>query len=73
MVVRHKKGRWPNDTGHTNAGCVRIEFVGFGCIERDESLPGVKDEGVIYRGLSILADGEKGERDRPVAASVYQH
>lgn len=70
--MRHTYGRWANDIGHTNASCVCVEFVRSGCVERDESLPGVEDEGVIYRGLSVLADGKEGERDGPVLALFYQ-
>ena len=65
-----KDGR-PNDTGHTDTGRARIQFVGFGCVERDELLPGVKDEGVVDRGLPVLADREKGERDRPITPPLY--
>ena len=60
------EGKKSIDTARTDTGRVPVELVGFGCVERDDLLPGVEDERVIGCGLSVLSDGEKGKRDCPI-------
>ena len=71
--MRHVKGERPNGIGRTDAGRVCVKLVGSSCVERNELFPGIKDKRVVGRGLSVLADREEGERDRPITPQFCQH
>lgn len=55
-----------DSAGLTDAGRASIQFVRFGCVERDGFFSSVQDERVVNQGVSFLSDREKGERDRPI-------
>ena len=52
---------------HTHAGRVCVDLVRFGCFKWDEFFPGIEDESVIDRGVSVLSNREKSERNCPIA------